>query len=363
MIDSLSVCPHHSKLMKLDCHIKLLKYYLIMSLKQILTLDQLSDIICQRHNDAQQHLRGDYMAARNIQRYYRGYRTRKYIKNLNRNAAIIQKYVRGYLSRKHYSVLLEETLQNRFEAHYNRSATTIQRRFRGYYSRKYSFDFYRMKSWLAKLVIKNEQVEEDTWNYFYDERNRKEQELNEMARELCIFIGKKLHHLLRTHQRAGIYSNANSSALSNIERLLASFSFVKFNQDRRATKAAQKARFVAAVNENYARTQAGRSRYARCEVHWRSRNVDQFEQAGRPREKIDTKTAMRGGQIQRPYVKSMLATEKYCGDIIEMTRQFDILSPGRDFTLNTKIVQKPERIEEFIEVLHDFCMLHNLVGK
>lgn len=335
-------------------------------LTAILTYDQLSKEICDRYAYAQHCSQAEFLAARIIQSAFRGYSARKRFTFLDQQATVIQSHFRGYLARKFYSNLLESTVQEMYTYHYNKRARQIQGAYRGWRSRRLHFDYYKMRAWLRQIVLKNEELEQETWAYFFEERNRKLEEINDMAKKLCVFIAKKLHHLLRTHQKAGIYSHTKCSALTNVERLLASFTFVRFNRDTRQMMAAEKVKYVAAVDRLYERTQECKSKFARCEHHYRGRNVDVFEM-----EMLEREEQRRGGPVpmkfpavpDRPYVKSMLATEKYCGDIIEMTREFEILSPGRDFSLNTKIVKRPERIEQFIEVLQNFCVLHNLIEK
>lgn len=64
-----------------------------------------------------------------------------------------------------------------------------------------------------------------------------------------------------------------------------------------------------------------------------------------------------------PYQRDMLSQEPFCERIIAMTREFEILTPDRDFCLNVRIVQRPERIEQFVAVLHDYCLTHHLIEK
>lgn len=78
---------------------------------------------------------------------------------------------------------------------------------------------------------------------------------------------------------------------------------------------------------------------------------------------VQIEVSLKSGLVRHPYVKTMLATEKYCDHIMAMTREFDILTADRDFCLNTRIAQRPERIEEFIEVLHKYCLMHDLIEK
>lgn len=185
---------------------------------------------------------------------------------------------------------------------------------------------------------------------------------NAIARKLCVYIAKKLHHLLRTHQTSGVYSNAKSNALSQIERLLASFSFRNFHREVTALKNNERHKFLAKREQLYERTAMGHTRHSRCEPHLRHRQLDAWEMQLRP-PTVRQEPSLKVGLVRHPYVKTMLATEKYCDNIMAMTREFDILTADRDFCLNTRIAQRPDRIEEFIEVLHKFCVAHDLIEK
>lgn len=332
-------------------------------LRKLLTKEELTHEILKRQQLAEQTKLTEFLAARKIQANYRGYLCRKTIQKWNKSATAIQRIYRGFIGRKLAFQVLEEKVQFTIQEFYNSRATLIQKCYRGFYSRKYTFDYYKLKLWLKQIVLKNEQLEEETWKYFFEQRNKKLEEINAVAKKLCIFIAKKLHHLLRTHQLAGIYSDAETTALTNIERLLASFTYQKFNKEMAIVKETQKTKYIAAVDKCYEKSQIPKTKYSRCDAHYRYRDIDTAEEAMRERSKAVSGTAVRCGPIRRPYVKLMLASEKFCGNIIEMTRKFEILAPGRDFCLNTHIVRKPERIQQFIEVLHNFCLLHNIIEK
>lgn len=334
-----------------------------MSLSTLLTKTELKIEVLKRQLHAEQTKRTEFLAARKIQANFRGYLCRKKITELNVKATTLQRFYRGYAGRQYSFRLLEDTLQNLIQGFFNSRAILIQKTYRGHASRNNIFNYYKLKMWLKQIVLKNEELEEETWNYFFEQRNKQVEEVNAMAKKLCIFIAKKLHHLLRTHQSAGIYSNAKSNALTNIERLLASFTFKKFNKDWVKVRAEQKTKYIAGVDERYRKSQLVKTRYSRCDQHWRSRDIDLAEEKKLEHSRPITGTAARSGLVRHPYVKAMLTSEKYCGNIIDMTREYEILTPGRDFCLNTKIVRQPERIEQFIEVLHNFCVLHNIIEK
>lgn len=128
---------------------------------------------CKAHANA----RHEYLAARRIQSYWRGYHTRQYIIKLHGSASTIQRFYRGYRDRRIYFKLLEQAVQDSTDRFYGRRAVLIQKTYRGFASRKNVFDFYRLKLWLKQIVSKGVELEEETWNYFFEERNRKLEEV------------------------------------------------------------------------------------------------------------------------------------------------------------------------------------------
>lgn len=55
----------------------------------------------------------EYVAARTIQKYFRGYTTRKYIKYLHENATTIQCNWRGVLGRKRFNKIIKVCILNK----------------------------------------------------------------------------------------------------------------------------------------------------------------------------------------------------------------------------------------------------------
>lgn len=273
-------------------------------------------------------------------------------------AILIQKTYRGYMGRKLYRIILEDTVQGKLMTFYNNQATAIQKVYRGFWSRKTKFDCYKLKRWISLVIRKNDELSDKTWIHFENERNLKTNQLNEMARTFCIYIAKKLHHLLRTHQTAGIYSESQSKALSHVEQLLNAFSFRKSNDNYRKTKENQRCNYMEAVHSFYEKSANKSHRYSRCDQFWRYRKVGNEVQG------VIKEPMLKFGTIKYPYIRSIVSDDNYCDQLVELTKKFDILSPGKaDFSLNTKIVQRPDRVEEFIHVLKEFCLLHNLISK
>lgn len=327
----------------------------------IWSYEELKREILKRHEIAQLCLHQEFHAARKIQSFYRGYQVRKMVKHWNAMAILIQKSYRGYAGRKVYFILLQDTVQQRFDAFYAQQATHIQRVFRGFWSRKTTFDYYKMKKWIGLVKLKNDELSEETWEYFQDERNRRTELHNNMARDLCIFIARKLHHLLRTHQRAGIYSNSKSKTLTHVEKLLAAFRFKESNAIDRKENREMKLKYMTEVRKAYREMDTRKN--GKCQQFRKYRNMDLAEKELVPKTVNVVERPLKIGQITYPFEPRLQVSEKYCDKILSMTRDFEILSPGRDFSLNTKIIRKPEKIEEFLHVLKDYCLLHNLIEK
>lgn len=348
----------------------------------------LREEILQRDAIAFKGCRQEYVAARRIQSNFRGFAFRKHLRHLKCMATRIQSAYRGYRDRRIYYQVLEKCLQDRVAGFFDLKSTIIQCTWRGYRSRRTIFDFQRRKIWLNQIAGKTAELEEETWAYFFDERSRAIEEQNAIARKLCVLIARKLHHLLRTRQQPGIYSSASRqascserrtpatterhrTAQTSVERLLASFQFRATNRAVSEEKKSLRTGYLSQRDERYKRTETKvpRLRYARCEEHYRMRDVDAMEAKwsglDRPIDTSTVATGPKGGSLVRPapYERQMMCTEKYCDNILAMTREFDILTPRRDFNLNTRIVERPERIEQFVEMLHEFCVTHNLIEK
>lgn len=329
----------------------------------LISYDNLKSEILKRHAFAQLCKHQEFHAARKIQCTFRGYKCRQHIHYLNHMAILIQKTYRGYVGRKHYLKLLEESVQFKLVKYYNQQAILIQTIYRGYISRKSKFDYYKLKHWITLVRQKNDELSDSTWDYFELERSRKTEYLNEMAKKFVIFIAKKLHHLLRTQQITGIYSKSKSNtALTNVEQLLGAISFRSFNEKHQRDKHHKKCEYLEAVKDFYDNATKQPHRYGRCEKYWQYRNVDQTEKLIF-KENVTKEPNMKFSTIKYPYVKSVRPNGNNYDHVIELTRKFDILLPGKDFSLNTKIVHKPKQVEEYVHILKNFCLLHNLIDK
>lgn len=98
---------------------------------------------------AQLNLHKKVHAAVVIQRNVRGFLIRLSVRRMHNAAKVIQKSYKLFKSRLFVYNLLEETIiQNKLINFYNAQATIIQKYYRGYASRKKILNYYKLKSWL-----------------------------------------------------------------------------------------------------------------------------------------------------------------------------------------------------------------------
>lgn len=168
--------------------------------------------------------------------------------------------------------------------------------------------------------------------------------------------------------------------MSHVEQLLNCFKFKNYNKNIQTTIKERHTTYTKSVNKLYDKTDKTIP-LARCEKFWRCKNLDLFEKEmntatesiSRGCNTISTATGttrlkmgkdFKMGKVQpNEYVKSIFADEKYCSKIINFSRDYEILEPGNDFSLNTKITRSPEKIEQYIGVLRNYCELHHLIEK
>ena len=70
----------------------------------------------------------------------------------------MQRIWRGFIGRCQFNMSKEDENQVKQNKFFNEQAKIIQKYYRGYYSRKYEHDFYARKSYLQHVESKNEEV-------------------------------------------------------------------------------------------------------------------------------------------------------------------------------------------------------------
>ncbi|RZF44270.1 hypothetical protein LSTR_LSTR006820 [Laodelphax striatellus] len=191
------------------------------------------------HRKKEENLLQAYVAARTIQKYYRGHLVRKHLKMLNAKTTIIQKHWRGVLGRKMYFQLLNDTVQKRCMEKFNKCATQIQKVWRGYLARKFIFDYNLFKEWMENVKRSNKSMIEEiekARSLFHESSKLAAEE--EAKNKILDCVLTKSHHLLCTYHRKGVLSRKeDTKEYSTTEELLRSFNFMSYMKKQKQDKA------------------------------------------------------------------------------------------------------------------------------
>ncbi|XP_063625177.1 uncharacterized protein LOC134796908 [Cydia splendana] len=169
-----------------------------------------------------------FIAVLFLQRMARGYLIRKHVAWLSKNATIIQCAFRVHQARKAYKVALRRAVRQKHGRHYDRAATKIQALWRGHYSRRTKFCYRRYRRWLATVTERGEHRAAEALEFGLISRADNLRILEEEARKWLAFVVFKLHHLLRTFCRAGVYSDPATTELMQFEKLLKSIRYKQY---------------------------------------------------------------------------------------------------------------------------------------
>ncbi|KAL3137226.1 spermatogenesis-associated protein 17 [Trebouxia sp. C0010 RCD-2024] len=168
---------------------------------------------------AQESQKFELPAAVRIQATVRGHLVRKRLHSLRGHAIHIQSCWRGYAGRQTFR--LEKSKQNALlrEAYFDAQATHIQRWLRGFWSRKYIHNFSQRKAYLAAVTESNARM-----RILAEEvqcasiRAIKEQE-EQAAMAQFQKKASKLHHLLSTRNVPGIYCSPYQAVTNTVPLL------------------------------------------------------------------------------------------------------------------------------------------------
>ncbi|XP_046677174.1 spermatogenesis-associated protein 17-like [Homalodisca vitripennis] len=218
-----------------------------------------------RHGNAQNNVYIEYLAARTIQRWFRGYVTRKHLAFLNSCATTIQKHWRGYVDRKYYNELLKDAVHKMFLEYYNQMATKIQKVWRGHHVRTHIFSYYKLKAYINEILNKNREFLEEAKDYEAHTKHLLQKMKQEECQEWLSYLSFRVHHLIRTHQIEGVYSNHGTCEYSNLEQHLKNAKFKDFMDLKRAK---EKQKQLEEPQHNY----IFEGRLRECEEVWLHRN-------------------------------------------------------------------------------------------
>ncbi|CAG4945715.1 unnamed protein product [Parnassius apollo] len=131
-------------------------------------------------------------------------------------------------SRKIYRKALIRAVLIKHAKRYNQAATKIQALWRGHFSRREKFCYYSYRKWLKIVKERGERRAAEAVEFAIRSKVDDLRILEEEARKWLAFVVFKLHHLLRTFVRAGIYSEPGTTELSEFENLLNSIRYTEY---------------------------------------------------------------------------------------------------------------------------------------
>ena len=109
-------------------------------------------------NEAEKFRDQENSAAIIIQKDWRMFKIKWKFDDKKRATLKIQRIWRGFVGRCQFNMKKEDENQAKQSKFFNEQAKIIQKYYRGYYSRKYEHDFYARKSYLHHVETKNEEV-------------------------------------------------------------------------------------------------------------------------------------------------------------------------------------------------------------
>ncbi|XP_037645565.1 spermatogenesis-associated protein 17 [Sebastes umbrosus] len=172
------------------------------------------------NSQAEENRQREYQAATRIQSWFRACKVRAYLSHLHKKAIIIQKIWRGFTARARFRQMVTAAYFIMKMNFYEEMAVRIQQRWRGFFVRKYIHNFYARKSYLEGLSMKNELVRMELGEL--EELQKRERDCVEMVKEQTakVYQAHRLHHLLSTEQKAGVFNSPFRPAPHEMELLL-----------------------------------------------------------------------------------------------------------------------------------------------
>ncbi|XP_075906390.1 spermatogenesis-associated protein 17 [Nelusetta ayraudi] len=160
-----------------------------------------------RNREAEENRQKEHDAAILIQSWFRACKVRAYLRHLHKKAVIIQKIWRGFTARAHFRQMVKAAYFIMKMNFYEAMAVKIQQIWRGFFVRKYVHNFYTRKSYLEGIARNNEIVRMELDEL--EEFQKRERDYVQMMEEQSAktYEAYRLHHLLSTKQRPGIFNS------------------------------------------------------------------------------------------------------------------------------------------------------------
>lgn len=141
-----------------------------------------------------------------VQSVYRGSKVRERWHAVLQNCLLVQRCARGWLARVRTRALRFDKNHRLNEVFFHHCAVIIQKFFRGWFSRKYLHNHYSRKAYIQKVEKRGEWTKEYLERYRANQEvEAKMEEESQMRNEFNNLAGE-LHHLISTKSIAGVYN-------------------------------------------------------------------------------------------------------------------------------------------------------------
>lgn len=141
-----------------------------------------------------------------VQSVYRGSKVRERWHAVLHNALLVQRLSRGWLARVRTRALRLEKTKRLNEVFFHHCVTIIQKYYKGWRSRKYLHSYYGRKAYLEKVEKRSEYTKEYLKRYEANEINKARMEEESQTRQAFDNLAGELHHLVSTKSVAGVYN-------------------------------------------------------------------------------------------------------------------------------------------------------------
>jgi hypothetical protein len=141
-----------------------------------------------------------------VQSVYRGSKVRERWHAVLHNALLVQRLSRGWLARVRTRALRLERTKRLNSVFFHHCATVIKKFYRGWRSRKFLHDYYGRKAYLEKVERRGDWTKEYLARYQSNKETEAKMEEEKQMRAEFDNLAGELHHLVSTKSIAGVYN-------------------------------------------------------------------------------------------------------------------------------------------------------------
>jgi len=161
--------------------------------------------------DAQQNKAEEVLAATSIQRCWRSFVIRRNLRALDDSAVVIQSCFRGYLSRLRARGKTLEVAARSRKRHFDGAATEIQRYWRGFFSRRWTHSFRNRAVFLQTVQKSDVKIIKEMHETFEAQHESYSKHQEDRLRQRFNNTIQGLHHLVSTEVCPGVYNSPFSA--------------------------------------------------------------------------------------------------------------------------------------------------------